>query len=233
VTIDLTSAIEEQKLMRVAGSVDLREAVEALASTRRIFHSEADFQHALAWQIHSADPRMKVRLETHPEPNVRLDLLLSRPDLGRHTAIELKYPTALWSGDVDGEHFALKNHGAQDITSYDIVKDIHRVERFASSRQGWNGAVVVVTNDPAYWRVPTHGRSTNADAFRTHEGIALTGQRAWGPKTGAGTMKSRESALTLEGSYGLRWNAFSSVGDRNGDFRYLSIEIPSDADDPA
>ncbi|MGQ0631493.1 MAG: HNH endonuclease [Sporichthyaceae bacterium] len=35
---------------------------------------------------------MAVRLETHPEPSVRLDVHLQRPDLDRHTAIEFKYP---------------------------------------------------------------------------------------------------------------------------------------------
>lgn len=67
---------------------------------------------------------------------MRLDVLLARPDLQRYSAIELKYPTALWAGDANDEHFALKNHGAQDITSYDIVKDVHRVERFVAARKG-------------------------------------------------------------------------------------------------
>ena len=43
--------------------------------------------------------------------------------------MELKYPTALWVGDVASERFELKNHGAQDILAYDVVKDTVRVER--------------------------------------------------------------------------------------------------------
>jgi hypothetical protein len=211
--------------MKVASSVDLREAIEHLASSRRVFHSEADFQHALAWQIHAMDDQIAVRLETHPEPTVRLDMLLSRSDRGRHSAIELKYPTALWSGEIDGEQFALKNHGAQDITSYDIVKDVHRVERFVAGKDGWDGAVIVLTNDSSYWRAPTHERITNAAAFRTHDGLSLAGTRTWGPSTGPGTMKNREAALELSGAYDLQWQDYSQVGDRNGAFRYLLIEI--------
>ena len=211
--------------VQLAGSLPLDDVLSALAATRRVFHSEADFQHAFAWQIHLRDPVMTVRLETHPEPNVRLDVLLGRPDLERFTAIELKYPTALWVGVADGEKFALKNHGAQDITGYDIVKDVHRVERFVAGKPGWNGAVLVLTNDASYWRAPTHNRITNAHAFRTYHGVTLSGARAWGPSTGAGTMKNREAVLELRGSYPLQWRNFSRVDGRNGEFRLLTINI--------
>ena len=33
-----------------------------------MFHSEADFQHALAWQIHEAAPESQVRLEVSVIP---------------------------------------------------------------------------------------------------------------------------------------------------------------------
>jgi hypothetical protein len=125
----------------LAGSVSLDEMMARLARSRPVFHSEADFQHAFAWETHQMDPALQVRLETHPEPSVRLDLLLARPDRGTHTVVELKYLTALWSGIVDGEYFALKNHGAQVVRAYDAVKDIARVERFVARRSGWNGGL--------------------------------------------------------------------------------------------
>lgn len=37
-----------------------------LAGTRPIFHSEADFQHALAWEIQNQHPQAAVRLEYRP-----------------------------------------------------------------------------------------------------------------------------------------------------------------------
>ena len=101
---------------------------------------------------------------------MRLDLQFSRPDLGTHFAVELKYLTAAWNGAWDGEEFHLLNQGAQDIRAYDAVKDIQRVEQFVASRTGWSGAVVVLTNEPSYWQRPGHGRATNADAFRIHDG---------------------------------------------------------------
>jgi hypothetical protein len=101
-----------------------------------------------------------VRLETHPEPSIRLDVLLSRPDLDAHSVVELKYLTRGWAGEIAGEQFALKNHGAQDIRAYDVVKDIGRVERFVADRPGWNGAMIAFTNDHSYWQ-PGHPREAN------------------------------------------------------------------------
>jgi hypothetical protein len=51
-------------------------ALAALALERPVFHSEADFQHSLAWQLHVADPSVQIRLETRPRRGARLDLLV-------------------------------------------------------------------------------------------------------------------------------------------------------------
>lgn len=213
-------------MARIAGTVDALDLLRRLAAHRPVFHSEADFQHAFAWEAHTMDPSLHVRLETHPEPNVRLDLLLSRPDLGRHTAVELKYLTALWEGTVCGEYFALRNHGAQDVRAYDVVKDINRLERFVAGNLGWNGIFVAVTNDPSFWRPVTHGRPTNADAFRIYEGVTLAGSRKWGPDTGAGTMRGRESAIELAGTYALKWHDYARAdSSARGRFRLLTLEV--------
>ncbi|HEY3736583.1 MAG TPA: hypothetical protein VGL26_04000 [Jatrophihabitans sp.] len=49
--------------------------------------------------------------------------------------------TRAWSGVVDGERYELKDHGAQDIRAYHVVKDIVRVEKFIAGRDGADGAV--------------------------------------------------------------------------------------------
>lgn len=211
--------------MLLAGSVDLVDLLTRLAASRPVFHSEADFQHAFCWTAQQSDERLRVRLETHPEPNVRLDALVSRSDLGAHTVIELKYLTRTWSGQVDGETFALKNQGAQDIRAYDVVKDVSRVERFVAGRSGWNGAVIALSNDPAYWRPVTHGRETNAQAFRLYDGNLLEGHRTWGSNTGAGTMRSRTDPLHLKGLYRLSWRNYAHLSGQNGTFRALVVEV--------
>lgn len=197
----------------------------SLARHRPVFHSEADFQFAFAWEAKTLHPGLAVRLETHPEPNVRLDLELIEPETRGGVAVELKYMTRLWAGHHGAESFALRNHGASDLRAYDVVKDIQRVERFIEHRPGWTGLVIALTNEPAYWRTPTHGRATNADAFRLHEGNLLTGERRWGPNTG-GTAKGREALLALRGAYRLQWADFSRLdASAAGTFRVLVVPI--------
>jgi hypothetical protein len=57
-------------------TLDIPGLMSRLSQTRPIFHSDADFQHALAWQIHVENPNAAVRLETRPERGMRLDLLV-------------------------------------------------------------------------------------------------------------------------------------------------------------
>ena len=208
--------------------VDPHEVMASLARRRPVFHSEADFQFAFAWEAKTLVPGVEVRLETHPEPGVRLDLELIDPAAKRGLAVELKYMTRLWTGESGGESFALKNHGASDLRAYDVVKDIERVERFVLPRPGWTGLVIALTNESAYWRSPTHGRTTNADAFRLFEGNLLAGERRWGPNTG-GTAKGREAPLALRGTYELQWVDYSRLdAGPAGSFRALVVPIDGD-----
>lgn len=54
---------------------DVEQTMARLAARRPIFHSEADFQHAFAWQVQIDHPDARIRLETRPRPGVRLDVL--------------------------------------------------------------------------------------------------------------------------------------------------------------
>ena len=75
--------------------LDIHNLMEDLSQHRPIFHSEADFQHALAWQIHKVMPNCEIRLEMPyrvPQGNWYLDIWLLTPRI----AIELKYRTKKW-----------------------------------------------------------------------------------------------------------------------------------------
>ena len=75
--------------------LDVHELLASLAAKRPVFHSEADFQHALAWEIHLAFPDAVVRLErpyrTGEGPRIHLDLWVKGSD--RTAVLELKYKT--------------------------------------------------------------------------------------------------------------------------------------------
>jgi hypothetical protein len=99
------------------------------------------------------------------------------------------------------------------------------VERLVDGRPGWSGAVLVLTNDPTYWSQPKHSRATNAEAFRIYEHRPISGRRAWGPKTGARTMKGRTAPLELRGDYVCRWSEYSALPGSRGRFRLLTFIV--------
>src|SRR5687767_6681187 len=99
-----------------------------LAVLRPIFHSEADFQHALAWQIREERPDLTIRLEyrsPHLDQRGYIDLWVT--DGNESLGVELKYKTRARKEEVNGETFDLLNQSAQDIGRYDTLRDIERL----------------------------------------------------------------------------------------------------------
>lgn len=170
--------------------LDIPGVLDRLAVDRPVFHSEADFQHAMARRIHQDDhPTARIRMETRPQRGVRLDLLVDLS--GERTAIELKYFIRRFTAIVHDELYDLPNQGAHDISRDEFVKDIVRVETCIRSGFASHGWALALSNDQGYWGI---GRKLDPidNAFRIHDGRALTGLLTWGPTAGAGTMRSRE-----------------------------------------
>jgi hypothetical protein len=209
-------------------SLDPKLLLAGLARTRPIFHSEADFQHALSMLIARQHPDSRLRLETRPTRGVHLDIQVDED--GQRSAIELKYLVRAFEGEHDGERFELPNRGAHDISRYDVVKDIARVELLLRDGYVQRGWVIVLASDSAYWR-PGHKSDPIDLSFRIHEGARLVGERSWGELAGAGTRRQRELALRLAGSYDCRWAPYSVITDTSGrshDLRYLAIQVHQD-----
>lgn len=205
---------------------DIDRVLERLAEERPIFHSEADFQFALAWQINEMTPNAGVRLEwpfSLDGANRHLDIRLRTPGI----AIELKYRTSRASVALDGEQFSLKNQAAQNHGRYDFIEDIGRIERMAAEhptedRRGpTRGYAVLLTNDHLYWK--KGGNGTNDEEFRIHGDQTLTGTMTWAKETKP--TKQRKQPLTLSGSYELHWKRYSRLPTENGEFRYLAVDI--------
>jgi len=202
----------------------LHELLSSLSARRPVFHSEADFQHALAWEIQLASKSASIRLEQQIAARgsrVHLDMLVQ--DQSQHIAVELKYKTKKAAIACGEERFHLRNQSAQDIGRYDFLKDIMRIEQYVATHPGSEGYVVLLTNDQSYWQ---ESRKTNAvdTAFRIHEGREVSGELAWGSGASDGTMRSREAAIQITGSYRLTWCDFSVVEQQR--FRYVLIHAP-------
>lgn len=133
--------------------MDIHQILTTALNKRSIFHSEADFQHHFAWEIHrAANAEVDIRLE-FPLSSVGsnrweyCDVLIR----GASTiGIELKYKTKKLSVDVDCELFELKQQGAQDLGRYDFLKDICRLESWCEQQKISKGYAILLTNDPSY-----------------------------------------------------------------------------------
>ena len=207
-------------------ALDLIEVLKSLAARRPVFHSEADFQHALAWIIHEQHPDSKVRLEYRPgkiTEKAYVDIWMIHD--GAICAIELKYKTRRLQVTVGEEPFDLLDQSAQDQARYDFCKDIGRIEALASAYPDLTGFAVLLTNDRGYWR--KSGRDGNVDsAFRLHETAKLSGRLEWAGHASAGTTKGRTDAICLVGEYSLNWMTYSKCGDRrNNEFRMAVASI--------
>ena len=208
-----------------------------LSKRRPIFHSEADFQHALARQIHKEMPGSEIRLEFKPNPkkNMSVDIWVWTQDT--EIAIELKYPTAEQTVNlrystakqtVRGQHaerFYLRP-GTTDTPRYGFLKDIQRLEQViqrlkrVSKARKIRGFAVLLTNQSNLWKKPQRNWKTTNDAdFRLHEEREIKGNLAWAEKT---SDKTKEKPLDLQGSYPMLWKNYSRFNSgKNPEFRYL------------
>jgi hypothetical protein len=207
--------------------LNLPDLLARLARSRPVFNSEADFQHAFAWEIHFHHPDAKIRLEYRPanvQTRMYIDVWAGFPG-GETAAIELKYKTRPLNVDHDGEEFRLTNQSAPDQGRYDFLCDIARLEEITAAAPAVRGAAILLSNDSTYWLPPRTARTADA-AFRIHEGRVLTGELAWGATASAGTMRSREALIRLGGSYNAGWSDYSNLGTGNGRrFRYLLVSV--------
>lgn len=139
----------------------ISQILQSLAALRPIFHSEADFQHTLAWELQKRYPEASLRLEYPIETLdaiMCLDILFALPT--KAFAIELKYKTRRLACTANNEQFYLRNHGAQDIGRYEVIKDIQRLETMQRVRPNTKGCLIFLTNDSSYWTEGGLARST-------------------------------------------------------------------------
>ena len=194
--------------MTLPTTLDVHGLMRSLSTARPLFHSEADFQFALAWRIRELTPNCKVRLEyrVHLEDKpLYLDVWLQT--LG--AAIELKYKTRQLLARISDESYSLKDQSAQDLSRYDFLDDVRGLERMVDAGRARRGFAVILTNDRSYWSPPTTDNKTDDAAFRLHEGREIRGPLKWSHADRLEAKKNRRQPISLSGSYTLRWHDYS------------------------
>ena len=220
----------------------MHEIMRKLSKERPVFHSEADFQYALAWKIHEECPDYNVRLEKREVVDKReiyFDLFIFKDD--EVIPIELKYKTRKLNIEIPlnnrikiKEKYKLKDQVAHDISRYDFMKDISRIEKSNKS-----GFAIFLTNDKLYWE--TSAYSGYDDAFKIYEDRKiLKGEKlSWSEKAALRTTKGHKSPIEFKNNYVFNWEDYSdltnyAISDNpNTTFRYLLVEIPNVAPNKA
>ena len=202
--------------------LDITNLISGLARERPVFHSEADFQHSLAWYIHETIPNTGVRLEFRPPRSDAMYLDIWLPRIG--VALELKYLTRELKARHQCEYFELRNHSAAPTRRYDFLNDIQRLENVQILPKFRAGFAILLTNDRTYWNPPTRHDTVDRE-FRIHEGRRVNGTMTWSERTSAGTKRGRNSPIILNGAYDIHWRDYAETGDgRHRRFRYLTVK---------
>ncbi len=197
---------------------DIHQFMTELAMKRPVFHSEADFQHAFAWQLHEHHPNANIRLE-YPIEGMHLDILLTTADV--NLAIELKYKTRGQETSHQEEIFYLKNHIAHGWGRYDYLKDITRLESLKKNQKIIEGYAILLTNDGHYWE---KGSGNTGDRyFYIHDTQNLNGDLGWYGNLSKGTTKGRTAILSITGNYLCKWDDYPSGHAEK--FRYLALKV--------
>ncbi len=82
---------------------------------------------------------------------------------------------------------------------------------------------MLLLRDPEASDVAVQG--LRIDAFLLHDGVVLSGSRAWGPSTGQGTSKDREQPLVLSGTHRLQWRDYFRLPGPGGEFKALVVPV--------
>ena len=216
----------------------IEEILQTLSKTRKVFWSEADFQHAFAWELQAKYNQAKIYLERRYEPSNEADIVYYI-DIwveldGKCYPIELKYKTAELKISPNSAQIGLskttklKAQGAQDTGRYDFLKDIQRIENIKSHENNvfGNGFAIILTNDFHYYKNPNNKLNTEVKTldrqFRIHEGcLDKTGELQWVNKKGKFFSYQNDDEqnhwtknyppLRLKGTYKMIWNQYSEI----------------------
>ena len=208
------------KILENPEKSQLRKALRHKLFLRRsVFHSEADFQHELAWEIHDGVSNARIRLERPFDNGKSTDIYCKDGDMD--IAIELKYSTKATRILKDKEEFILSSDGLTKA-KYDFWKDVERLQKF--TEVGIKGYAIFLTNNISYWK----GDHSDPD-FSIREGR--------GKVTGcllckrSGSHKYLDQPINLgQFEYNLGENCWRdcSLIDDDGEkvtFKYLVLEI--------
>ncbi len=197
--------------------LDIEKCIKSLSDKRPIFHSEADFQVALAWEIQKGYPKANIRLE-YPVDKMNIDIVVFCGE--KMIPIELKwlrtdFECCIKGADGEnGEKFKLALSGADAEVRYDCLKDIERIENISEICDDFvEGYTIWLTNSEKYWESPKNIEKTCKN-FTVHHtaNIKCNSTLEWSEHTDIKTIKKHEK-ISLKNSYTFSWEDYSIIAE--------------------
>jgi hypothetical protein len=200
-------------------------ALRQLSEKRPAFHSESDFQHAFAWQLHLQHPNIELRLEySHLVSGRPIHIDIIAKGNGLKIPIELKYKVKKQNFVAIDEEYALSYQGAHCQGRFDFLKDIARIEQFCSQVPSPYGYAIFLSNDSAYWNAPGKGKYIDID-FRLTHGRTAQGDLRWGSSATEGARQKRSENILLTGQHKLAWRNYWQDDEQKVIFKYLIVKV--------
>jgi hypothetical protein len=204
-----------------------KKIIKNLSEKRPLYHSEADLQFALGWELKNTIQDSEIRFE-QPFENQYIDIIYT--DNNNKIGIELKYKTSQLEYTFKNEFFKLKEHSAVDLGRFDVIADIGRLEHFVSKDYISKGYMLFVTNCSSYWtneKIEKLNKTQDIE-FRLVNNHFISGRLNWQKGAKEKTYgKNRINGIELKHKYLVNWNDFSILDvSKNRIFKYLLIEVP-------
>jgi hypothetical protein len=200
----------------------LDQTIKMLGLKKTIFHSEAEFQFKLAWEIKETNQNIEVLFE-YPAINIKgnhrrtpmIDLVFKQD--GNIFPVEVKYA----KGDLEFGEYKLANKPTDE--SIDVIKDIRRIEDFVSAYDNCDHGYVIVLSNHKKWfdsKKPDSKVFSNRSHLTDDSNNALTGIIDY--KTGID-----ENVVEIKGKYPTKWSDYTvlDINHKNNTFKYLIFEI--------
>ena len=211
---------------------DIIEALNILSEVRPVFHSEADFQHALAIVLvkKGYDCRLEIpyRIEVNGvDVRAELDILVIEKG-SEKTAIELKYVKKRYAANHNNEHFDLAESWGTNLSRFDCFADFQRVSALVNAGKATKGFCIFLTNKNNAWRDDVTASGNLGSQFSIHEGrVLLAGEILnWFGNPHEGNVGTKRlppyCPIEINQNVELKWADYSNQPTL---FRYLLLEV--------
>lgn len=216
--------------MQKRNYMNIFNAMKTLSDKRPIFHSEADFQFSLGWELKRLNNDFQIIMErpfqfedkSKKHPKIELDLLIEN-GLEKY-GIELKYVTKELETEIDKVKYKLKDHMATNLRRYDFYKDISRLEYLKINGEIDMGYAIFLTNVNSYYQKQASGM---AKEFNFADGCKIIPKDEYywiGEKINEKSIgSSRNKNIKIEQQYDCCWREYPENGSYG--FKYILLEI--------